>query len=82
MATRGRGRGHGGGGGSGGNSSSSKLRGHPRDSPDVQLSKTLSYLLRHGAEKEKLVMRADGYVRVSDLVRRTRQFTSCKTSAI
>jgi hypothetical protein len=67
MSSRGRGRGRGGAaGGEGGGSS--KLRGHPRDSPDVQLSKTLSYLLRHGAEKEKLPIRADGFVSVRDLV--------------
>ncbi|ETW79252.1 hypothetical protein HETIRDRAFT_242589, partial [Heterobasidion irregulare TC 32-1] len=32
------------------------------------LSKTLSWLLRHGAQSEKLPMRADGFVRVQDLV--------------
>jgi 2'-phosphotransferase len=69
-APRGRGRGSGGSSGSGGGRGGSKLRGNPaRDSPDVQLSKTLSYLLRHGAEKEKLPIRDDGYVRVRDLVR-------------
>jgi 2'-phosphotransferase len=45
-----------------------KLRGHPRDSPDVRLSKTLSWILRHGAKSEGLYMRPDGYVRVNDLV--------------
>jgi len=45
------------------------LRGHPKDSPEVRLSKTLSWLLRHGAKSEGLYMRPDGYVRVSDLVR-------------
>lgn len=34
----------------------------PADSPDVKLSKSLSYILRHGAVKEKLPMRADGYL--------------------
>jgi RNA:NAD 2'-phosphotransferase (TPT1/KptA family) len=48
-----------------------KLRGNPtRDSPDVQISKTLSYLLRHGAQKERLPIRPDGFVRVRDLVSR------------
>lgn len=46
-----------------------QLRGLPKDSPDVRLSKTLAYLLRHGAEKEGLPMRRDGYVKVHDLVR-------------
>lgn len=45
------------------------LRGHPKDSPEVRLSKTLSWILRHGANSEGLYMRPDGYVRVSDLVR-------------
>jgi 2'-phosphotransferase len=45
------------------------LRGHPKDSPDVRLSKTLSWILRHGAKSEGLYMRPDGYMRVNDLVR-------------
>ena len=45
------------------------LRGRPNDSPEVRLSKTLSWILRHGAKSERLYMRPDGYVRVSDLVR-------------
>lgn len=43
-------------------------RGRPSDSPEVRISKTLSYILRHGAEKEGLKIRSDGYVRVTDLV--------------
>lgn len=47
-----------------------RVRHGPRDeSPDVKISKTLSYILRHGAAKEHLVMRPDGYIRVDDLVR-------------
>lgn len=46
-----------------------KMRGHPRDSPDVRISKSLSWLLRHGAEKAGLNIRRDGYARVSDVVR-------------
>ena len=49
---------------------SSKLRGLEKDSPEVRISKTLSYLLRHGAQGEGLAMRKDGYVKVADLVRR------------
>ncbi|KAH7878867.1 KptA family-domain-containing protein [Lentinula edodes] len=45
-----------------------KLRGLPKDSPVVRLSKTLSWLLRHGAQSEGLTMRADGYVKVIDLL--------------
>lgn len=47
---------------------SPKLRGHPRDTPDVRLSKGLSWLLRHGAEKAGLNIRQDGYAKVSDVV--------------
>ncbi|RDB15820.1 putative tRNA 2'-phosphotransferase [Hypsizygus marmoreus] len=45
-----------------------KLRGLEKDSPEVRLSKTLSWLLRHGAKGEGLPMRADGYVKVTDLL--------------
>lgn len=49
---------------------SSKLRGNPlRDAPEVQISKTLSWMLRHGAKEEGLVMRPDGYAKVMDVVR-------------
>jgi len=47
---------------------SAKLRGSPRDDPKIRLSKTLSYVLRHGAEKEGIRMRPDGFVLVNDLV--------------
>ncbi|KAF8147328.1 KptA family-domain-containing protein [Mycena galopus ATCC 62051] len=48
---------------------SEKLRGHPnRDSPEVRVSKTLSWILRHGAKSEGLAMRADGCVKVTDLL--------------
>ncbi|KAH6916291.1 KptA family-domain-containing protein [Coprinopsis sp. MPI-PUGE-AT-0042] len=53
-----------GGGGKGG----AKLRGLEKDSPDVRISKTLSWLLRHGATGEGLPMRKDGYVKVDDLL--------------
>ncbi|KAF9485594.1 hypothetical protein BDN70DRAFT_871264 [Pholiota conissans] len=49
-------------------SSSTKLRGMEKDSPDVRVSKTLSWLLRHGAQGEGLAMRSDGYVKVVDLL--------------
>lgn len=37
-------------------------------SRDVQVSKKLSWLLRHGAEKEGLELGRGGYVRLSDVV--------------
>lgn len=45
-----------------------KLRGQERDSSEVRVSKTLSWLLRHGAKGEGLPLRPDGYVNVTDLV--------------
>lgn len=47
---------------------SGKLRGNPRDDPKTRLSKTLSFVLRHGAEKEGIPIRPDGFVLVNDLV--------------
>jgi 2'-phosphotransferase len=44
------------------------LRGLPKDSPEVRLSKSISWILRHGAKSEGIYMRPDGYVRVTDLV--------------
>ncbi|KAG5726138.1 putative tRNA 2'-phosphotransferase [Termitomyces sp. T112] len=52
----------------GGGQQSTKLRGLERDSPAVRLSKTISWLLRHGAKNERLPMRPDGYVKVKDLM--------------
>ena len=46
-----------------------RLRGHPSDQEEVRLSKTLSWVLRHGAKTEGLYMRKDCYVRVNELVR-------------
>lgn len=50
--TRGRGRGH----------------GRREDDPNTKISKALSYILRHGAEKEGLKLRGDGYANVAELV--------------
>lgn len=50
-----------------------KKGGHkPRgnESREVLISKACSYVLRHGAEKEGLAMRADGYIKVTDLLAR------------
>lgn len=41
-------------------------------SPLTQLSRALSYLLRHGAEKEKLPIRPDGFVPVSACLKHSR----------
>ena len=38
------------------------------EDPDVQISKALTYYLRHGAEKEGLSIRADGFVLVDALL--------------
>ncbi|OSD04883.1 hypothetical protein PYCCODRAFT_1443678 [Trametes coccinea BRFM310] len=67
QASRNKGNGRGRGGGKGG---SAKLRGLPKDSPEVRISKTLSWILRHGSQAEGLAMRPDGYVRVGELLQR------------
>jgi 2'-phosphotransferase len=40
----------------------------PDDPPDVRTSKILAYILRHGAEKEGLAIRSDGFVKLNDVV--------------
>jgi len=45
-------------------------RGGRHTDPNVELSKTLSYILRHGAKNEGLAIRSDGYVKLDDLLRR------------
>lgn len=45
-----------------------KQNGRPTDSPEVRASKTLAYILRHGAEKEGLMIRSDGLVKLKDVV--------------
>ncbi|CAO3607889.1 unnamed protein product [Cunninghamella blakesleeana] len=37
---------------------------------EIRISKLLAYILRHGAQKEKLTIRSDGYIKVSDLLAR------------
>jgi hypothetical protein len=46
----------------------SRKKGFPEDSPETRNSKTLSWLLRHGAKSEGISMRSDGYVGVTELV--------------
>lgn len=48
------------------------MRGLPKDSIDVRISKTLSWILRHGAKEVGLAMRPDGYAEVTDLVSKSR----------
>ncbi|TPX66382.1 hypothetical protein SpCBS45565_g04519 [Spizellomyces sp. 'palustris'] len=43
-------------------------RGRHTDDPIVRISKAMSYVLRHGAAKDGIPIRADGYVLVDDLV--------------
>ncbi|KAK9369769.1 KptA family-domain-containing protein [Lipomyces kononenkoae] len=42
------------------------------ESPDVKLSKSLSYILRHGPVKEKLPIQPDGYMNVAELLKHPR----------
>lgn len=54
----------------------------PPEDPDVRNSKTLAYILRHGAEKEGLYIRSDGFIKLADVVRHffpsfTRVLKSC-----
>ncbi|CAE6482745.1 unnamed protein product [Rhizoctonia solani] len=49
---------------------SKKGRDRRNESAEVRHSKTLSYILRHGAAKERLTIRPDGYVRVPELLAR------------
>lgn len=44
------------------------LKGHGPDTSSVQISKTISRILRHDAKSLGIPMRSDGYVRVQDLV--------------
>jgi hypothetical protein len=45
-----------------------RKKGLPKDSPEIRNSKTVSWVLRHGATAEGIAMRPDGYVKVTDLV--------------
>lgn len=47
-------------------------RGRAPLTPDVKLSKALSYILRHGAEKERIPIRSDGYICLKDLYKSSR----------
>ena len=52
----------------GGGSSRGKGSGNSSEPRDVQISKAMSWLLRHGAKGEGIKMDANGYINVSDLV--------------
>ncbi|EIW66407.1 hypothetical protein TREMEDRAFT_70249 [Tremella mesenterica DSM 1558] len=47
-----------------------EARPRPSNDPDVRASKTLAYILRHGAQKEQLHIRSDGFVRLCDVLAR------------
>lgn len=51
--------------------SSSKSKQRGRDAEE-QLSRALAYILRHGAEKEGLHIRADGYIKLEEVLQRPR----------
>lgn len=53
----------------------------PADTPDVRLSKALSYILRHGAQKENLPIRPDGYISLAILMKHNK-FRNSKPSDI
>lgn len=62
-----------GGGGRGGGARGGGGRGdRGPESALVQLSKQLSYLLRHGAVKEGLTISSDGFVSMEDMIKHTR----------
>ncbi|OCF33370.1 hypothetical protein I316_04789 [Kwoniella heveanensis BCC8398] len=42
----------------------------PPETPDVRASKALAYILRHGAEKEGLHIRSDGYIKLAAVLAR------------
>ena len=44
-------------------------RSRANEDPDIALSKKLSYVLRHGAEKSGIPIQSNGYVKLDDLVR-------------
>lgn len=53
----------------------------PADTPDVRLSKSLSWILRHGAVKENLPIRPDGYISLAVLMKHNK-FRNSKVSDI
>jgi len=46
-----------------------KLRGLPKDTPEIRISKTITWLLRHAARQEGLRIREDGYAPVHELLK-------------
>ncbi|CAG8711975.1 14186_t:CDS:2, partial [Acaulospora morrowiae] len=48
---------------------SSRSRDRRNDPPNVRLSKVLSYILRHSAQRDGLEIREDGYVKLEELMR-------------
>lgn len=66
-----------------GNRSHQRGKHHPDDTPEVRLSKLLSFALRHGAAELKLDMRASGYVALAELLahRKFRQYSEAQIEA-
>ncbi len=44
------------------------MKKHRHDSPDTKISKAITYLLRHGGEKEGLKIGSDGFVDVEEIL--------------
>ena len=49
-----------------------KVNAFQEDPPDVQLSKFLSYVCRHGAEKEGIRVHDGGFINVEDVLSKSR----------
>jgi 2'-phosphotransferase len=50
------------------NANSGRRQNNRNDDPIVRLSKSLSWILRHGLDQSGLQARSDGYVRLDELV--------------
>lgn len=51
-------------------------------SNDIYISKTLSWLLRHGAIEEKLNIDAEGYINIEDILNHKRLKEKCNVKDI
>lgn len=48
-----------------------------KNSKDVQISKAMSFILRHGAEKEKVKINSDGFVEINELLSHSSMKNAC-----